>query len=236
MTPHISYIQMSDPMVRALLWGFKFQTRRIPAAHWRKVRPGSWLYVRETWQTGVTDDGPQIAYRATADIHEIDAWDGPDFGAGPSFNNEKCPKAHWETWLPDLICGVEGRWRPAIFHPRWATRLSLKVTDVRTQRLQDLSRQDAIDEGLKSVSKDRRLFKYGIPERDGLPGAKGWQWQDWDSDPVRAFARLWDSLHGKKSGEAWADNPDIIAVSFEVHKTNIETLFPHLADQAGKAA
>lgn len=40
--------------------------------------------------------------------------------------------------------------------------------------------------------------------------------------PMQPFLDLWDSLHGKKPGEAWADNPEVIAISFEVIQQNVD--------------
>jgi hypothetical protein len=111
--------------------------------------------------------------------------------------------------------------RPSIHMPRWASRLTLEVTDVRLQRLQDISDEDAIAEGFKSITKDGNLIKYGIPDRDSFPGTDndGWPWAEWSTDPRQAYARLWESLHGKGS---WKANPEIVALSFMIHHCNVD--------------
>lgn len=219
-------IIFSAPMVRALLDGRKTQTRRILGnsgpgrgrfnifsaqigwsdsyvldpgnAGWRErdtpYAPGDRLWVREAWQTGTSDDGPQISYRATPDYFKIDAWDGEDFGVGPSFNEGRCPGATFSHWLPDVLAD-DGPWRSPIHMPRWASRLTLLVTDVRVQRLQEISRGDAMEEGCPFANM-----------------ADGPNPRDWYRD-------IWNSIHGT---DAWDRNPWVAAISFKVHRCNID--------------
>lgn len=100
----------------------------------------------------------------------------------------------------------------------------IEITDVRVERLQDISEQDAIAEGLSSASKDGQLYKYGIPDIDGLPGTDdhGWEWQDWCADPVKAFNKLWDSINGKHETKCWDANPWVWVVEFKVLSTTGE--------------
>lgn len=90
--------------------------------------------------------------------------------------------------------------RPSIHMPRWASRLWLEVTDVRVQRVQEISGEDAVAEGVRA-----RLPDNGIAQQE--------------------FQDLWNSLH-TKPGETWADNPWIVAVSFDVHHGNIDGVQP----------
>ena len=126
--------------------------------------------------------------------------------------------------VPHLIngCGLGGgvgnaqisKWKPSIHMPRWASRILLEITGVRVELLQDISEEDAIDEGLKAITKDGKLIKYGIPDRDGYPGADdfGWNWGDWDKSPVLAYKRLWQSINGKGS---WDLNPFVWVIEFK---------------------
>ncbi|MDO4705741.1 MAG: hypothetical protein Q4A98_05985 [Comamonadaceae bacterium] len=96
--------------------------------------------------------------------------------------------------------------------PRWASRILLEVTGVRVQRLQDISEEEAIAEGLKTLSKDGgRTWKSGLPDRDGLPDGDGWPWREWEKDPRRAYKRLWEFIHGPKS---WDQNPWVWVIEF----------------------
>lgn len=105
--------------------------------------------------------------------------------------------------------------RPARFMFRADARLNLIVESVDVERLNSIAAYDAESEGLAIYSKDGKLRKWGIPDRDGLPGTdnEGWPWIDWQSSPVAAFARLWNSIHGPG---AWDANPWVTATRFHI--------------------
>lgn len=116
-----------------------------------------------------------------------------------------------------------GRYRHARFMPRWASRLTLLVNHVRVQRLEDISDDDAIAEG---------ILKGG--PLSWLPNSKGNVWHSgveadlddpftWSRSPRQAFCDLWNSIHGE---DAWWTNPWVCAATFTVHRCNID----HLAD------
>jgi hypothetical protein len=82
------------------------------------------------------------------------------------------------------------RWRSSRFMPRWASRILLEITDIRVERLQEITEADAIAEGIV-----------------GVPTAFGLLYKP-------AFSRLWDSLNAKR-GYGWEVNPWVWAVSFK---------------------
>jgi hypothetical protein len=206
-------IIFSAPMVRALLEGRKTQTRRLawrPApviaivteghptqevlapSPWQRVLPGERLWVRETWKAV-----PACAYA------HVPSTPNPSHPAEAAVY-----RAGWDR----SSGGVP--WRPSIHMPRWASRLTLTVTDVRVQRLQEISEADAEAEG--------------VIQRGGLVG--GWwvpgvEHQNRDfpilSRPTRRemFAALWDVVHG--SG-AWLSNPEVVALTFTCAARNID--------------
>lgn len=214
-------ILFSGAMVRAILAGEKTQTRRVvkpqPARvvevggayfsddhssariHCPYGQPGDRLWVRETWQTGMGADGPQITYKATPDYFPIDAWDGPDEGIGPSFNYDKCPGATWHTNLSDLIAGAEGNWRPSIFMPRWASRITLEITGVRVERLQNISEADARAEGAKSM--------------DIVTGRQTLDPNSRQGSYIAHYRAIWDSINAKTA--PWASNPWVWVIEFK---------------------
>ncbi|MCA2014410.1 hypothetical protein LCM17_23165 [Cereibacter sphaeroides] len=211
-------IIFSGPMVRALLDGRKTQTRRLlkpqpivafggiceqDGIWWTcdsltpldaierlavRHRIGDRLYVREAWRTAAAyDDLPPI-----------------DLGGEEAIRYEV--DGHIQTWgWPES--GPMGRYRHARFMPRWASRLTLIVTDVRVQRLQEISAQDTIAEGVwcETCEAMRQSACY---ERGCFASAD-------------AFRSLWNSLHGP---EAWGANPWVAAVSFAVHRCNIDQM------------
>lgn len=210
----------TGPMIRALLDGRKTMTRRLDVERWRSRNAGTRVWVRETWQTGMGPNGPQIAYRATPDYFDIDAWDGPDEGIGPSFNYDKCPGATWHTNLGDLLSGAEGAWRSPIHMPRWASRLTLLVESVKVERLQDISEADALAEGCFQGKATGRIF-----ENPGSARLGSSEWanaRDW-------YADLWESLHGE---DAWTANPWVAAITFGAIKSNIDALPAPAAEQS----
>lgn len=200
-------IIFSAPMVRALIEGRKTQTRRIIrpqprepifiAGSWldeargeRKITPyaiGDRLWVREAYYR--TDDGEYEHVIFAADSDEVaEHLDGI---------------ARLKTSHPSAVATWEKheKRRPSIHMPRWASRLTLLVTDVRVQRLQEISKGDVIAEGITN--------REGAPIADCVAG-----WHE-------PFAQLWDKLHGDG---AWGENPWIVALTFSVHKANIDAL------------
>lgn len=211
-------ILFSTPMVQAILEGRKSQTRRVMKPQplfytgrryvvpddapkkWHDCddifaagfcpygKPGTVLWVRETWtryyyvdESGYTHyDKPTIYYAADGE---------PDIGTlydadGFELDDQRV------------------KWKPSIHMPKEAARLFLLVKDVRVERLQEITEEDAIAEG---ISKSETYFR-GEPHKiKGTPKAyitaKG------------AFAGLWDSINGKKY--PWSSNPWGWVISFE---------------------
>lgn len=231
----------SDAMVRALLDGSKTQTRRPVNLHfiddvelrvyegvlqtccvgnWTNVTPGpsfskpvkcpfgvpgDLLWVKECWQVKNWSDG-ECAKAGCPDAvkHPKETMYG--------FSTRAIYRASYNNAI-----GSPGLWRPSIHMPRWASRITRKVKRTWVERLQDISKADALAEGLSKCTKDDgRTWKYGIPDRDGLPGTDdvGWPWREWQVDPVQAFYKLWDSIYATK-GYGWAENPWVWGCEFE---------------------
>jgi hypothetical protein len=83
----------------------------------------------------------------------------------------------------------ENAWHPSIHMKRSDSRLALRITDVRVQRVQEITHEDAVAEGVGAA---------------WLP----------DSNQFATFARLWDSINAKR-GYLWESNPWVWAISFE---------------------
>jgi hypothetical protein len=202
----------SGAMVRAILDGRKTQTRRIvrlpcprgvlSKGGWRRWDPerpedrksmafGSWVYgrpgdrlwVRETW--ALVRGGGYNSF--VGDYEDVDFHE-------TKVPAEAKPRGYSTAWRADggweELSRADGAfWRPSIHMPRWACRLVLEVTDVRVQRLQEISEEDAKAEGVEVV-----------PDEP-------FEWNH-----MRQFQALWDDINGKRA--AWASNPWTWVVSF----------------------
>lgn len=168
-----------------------------------KVSVGDRFWVKETWRAHAWHaDQVQIAYAAQQgkvgwqDQHECIPYPNGDKNAFKFY----APKG------PNF-------WRPSIFMPRWASRITLCVTDVRIERLQDISEADAIAEGIEQkhiCGVGRSWTHYGNPD-----APIGW------SDPRQSYGSLWDQINGAGS---WDANPWVIAYTFTVHRQNIDRM------------
>lgn len=222
-------ILFSGPMVTAILAGRKTQTRRLIKAPkhsdpamagvdfgCRYGVPGDRLWVREAWKkaehtcdfSNPGDDHACTKYcEQTLVYYAATPREGlrakPD-GARITYLDNGTPLTDWY---------LKG-WKPSIHMPRWASRIQLEVTDIRVQHLQEITAEDAIAEGLRGVTKDGKLTKYGVVDRDGWPGAcdVGWRWDQFETDPRVAFRKLWDSINSKRA--PWESNPWVWCVSF----------------------
>lgn len=92
----------------------------------------------------------------------------------------------------------EGKWRPSIHMPRWASRILLEITGVRVERLNAISQEDAQDEGMELT---------GWRPTYSDPDSGGEVWTPYDN-----FARLWDSIYGEGS---WKVNPWVWVIEFK---------------------
>jgi hypothetical protein len=208
-------ILFSAEMVRAILDGRKTQTRRVmkpqpkptpadfpgPAGHWwpsqkhksmlgveREMQKwkglagsacpygdtGDLLWVRETWKPV-----PISAYRCSEGVQQTPNPQDADEAA--------VYKAGWDR----SSSGVS--WRPSIHMPRWASRITLRITDIRVERLQSVSHEDC--------------------EAEGCPGGHGSiPGYPYSATPREHFQTLWNKINGPG---AWDENPWVWVVSFE---------------------
>lgn len=186
-------------------WGWPFSAGRT-MVDMREVAsccpygvPGDRLWVRETWRYGDwTEDGmPWIDYcadghRALCE-HVAEDW------------TERVSAA-WAELSDPASTRIDGkasdrRWRPSIFMPRWASRITLEVTAVRVERLQEIAEDDARAEGVDRYAASCDHARFSCDEIDCL------------GQTYRAsFAGLWDSINGDHA--SWASNPWVWVVEF----------------------
>ena len=165
-------------------------------------------------------------------------WVDGQFDPGVNWHDLVWVREHWRTarayddLTPSALSGEEpvkyeadgteqmwgwphlflpGRFRQGGHMPRWASRLTMTVTDVRVQRVQEISEADAKAEGADDGF--RQIVAPGScpePRCDGVHYGPIWHFRD-----------IWNSIHGP---DAWDRNPWVAAISFTVHRCNIDKM------------
>jgi len=178
---------------------------------------GQRLWVREAWRVGQPHDKtkpseilePLLARnKGVTVLYEAGGWRsvGPVGRDEPDYPHDM-PMPKWA-----------GKRRPGMFMPRWASRLTLTVTDVRVQRVQEISEADAIAEGVEYLPD-------GTPELGNKFAVNLMLGYASGVSAVEAYRVLWDVLNSAR-GFGWDANPFVVAVSFTVHLGNIDQVSP----------
>lgn len=199
-------------MVRAILDDRKTQTRR----------PIKWKQTRFT-EIGEREDGSKWPWSEDAE-HACDFWhpcpfgavgnriwvretfctvDDTQYGGGKWVDYRATPRyeaSHPAGWDSAPNDAEALKWRPSIHMPRWASRILLEITDVRVERLNAISEEDARAEGII----DGGCLNCGEPEPCGCANP--------EPDATDAFAYLWQSIYGQ---ESWNANPWVWVIEFE---------------------
>lgn len=148
-------------------------------------RVGDRMWVRETFAILGNEDGCPIDWdgnlikgdeKHAARIYKASCWQEP---------------GNYGLWsIPDRDTQYEGAWRPSIHMPRWASRMTLEITAVRVERLNDISEEDARAEGVAPsqhiITPPEALYRVG-------------------------FLNLWQSIYGE---ESWSANPWVWVIEF----------------------
>ncbi|WP_410027949.1 hypothetical protein [Citrobacter portucalensis] len=193
-------------MVNAILSGRKVQTRR----------PIKWKQTRFT-EIGEREDGSKWPWSEDTE-NVCDYWHPCPFGAvgdriwvretwaeaGASAPDLTLYRANYPEHVPPQYENVPTVtsicWTPSIFMPRWASRILLEITDVRVERLNSISQEDARAEGII----DGGCLNCGEPEPCGCANP--------EPDATDAFAYLWQSIYGQ---ENWNANPWVWVIEFK---------------------
>lgn len=209
----------------------KVNVRNIPEGFLRSpCRIGDILWVRETW---------------------CKTWAGYDIRYMEQFNTDIRPMYIYKS-DGEMVKGIDYesvKWQPSIHMPREAARIFLRVTNVRLQRLQDISEEDAVAEGVEKLfdylTKEKymawasRAGEYKIQEEQpyknylwhghfgdygtGNKQSDEWSYQYSTYESARdSFSSLWESIN-KKYGCGWATNSWVWAYTFErISKEEVE--------------
>lgn len=98
------------------------------------------------------------------------------------------------------------KWRPSIHMPKKIARIFLEVIDVRAERLQDITEDEAIKEGIRAYTKDGEVFKYAVDESQ-------YKWSEMPRKPIEPFKKLWDSCYNWP--KCWDYNPWVWVIEFK---------------------
>lgn len=188
-------ILFSGPMVRALLDGTKTQTRRVckPAnEHALSYVVGPFEERGDLTAGRFGDEEGNLTFPCPYGRLGDSLWvreSVADIGARLTYRADTDDGAH---------CKVK-RWTPSIHMPRWASRILLEITNVRVERLQDISEKDAVAEGI-ARTKAGFWSLYGQRDVDGT------------FSPRASYRALWESINGAGS---WDANPWVWVVEFK---------------------
>ena len=177
-------IIMSAPMVRAILEGRKTQTRRLI----KPTQQTEWLLNGKWTDDYIKDPGNElILYCPYGQVNDRlwvkETWWCPQKGLPIAY------KANLEPQQADKQI-----WKSSLFMPRWASRILLEITEIRVERLQEITLDDCYKEGSLRVYKDEAI--------------------EW-------FRKLWDFLNAKR-GYGWETNCWIWVISFKGQKEEKE--------------
>lgn len=199
-------IIFSAEMVKAILEGRKTQTRRVLKKQPADILPMRgefagklWVTLRERLPNPTDQHGDIIRCRYGEPGDRLwvrETWALSDCAFRYRADGE------WDG--EEIEMGANARWRPSIHMPRRASRLALEIVSVRVERVQAISEEDAIAEGMVDFEM--------VKERAGTIGGQG----EYKAArlPIGQFAKLWDSINAKH-GYGWDENPWVWVIEFK---------------------
>jgi hypothetical protein len=212
-------ILFSTAMVQAIMDGRKSMTRRVVKVD----KLNEWQAVNDCRKEWVKADVPCYLARLKAseaigvmypkyDVGDIlwvrETWAKPEDVSNYTFDPALKPGEY--LFKADMTnpLDIAGKWRPSIFMPREAARIWLRVTNVRCERVQEITDSDAIHEGCSGAECD--CLKLGR----GWMGCESCMNTGWQEPPTVEFMQLWDCLNSKR-GYGWDANPWVFVYLFE---------------------
>lgn len=218
-------ILFSGEMVNAILKGRKTQTRRVikpqpvqdPDGSWRiEMHPRSGYNVERTMRNYLPDRCPygepgdclwvREVFQVVEPWGSVDGeWIGDDIMEIDGRLGSEKPEliGGWWSVVYKADADICSWWRSPIHMPRWASRITLEIVNVRVERLQEITHEDALAEGIKETKEDHY---YLAP----LAGVPDFPW----TQLIPAFASLWNHIN-KERGFGWDINPWVWVIEFK---------------------
>jgi hypothetical protein len=207
-----------------LHFGFGYTIESLEVVKSPYGKPGDLLWFRETWNS----------------IHDAETDQFLKYGY----------KADWSQGVTSHPKN-KGIWSPSIHMPKAASRIWAMVEDIRVERLQDISEEEAKAEGIEKhyseLFKEWRYRDYfdgkrrarafaQFPEMAKQTGFGSMPWPDW-RDPISSFNSLWLSINGR---ESWDANPWVWVIQYRIlsktGRPDLETIERNYLEVTGKEA
>lgn len=198
-------VLFSGPMIRAILEGRKTVTRRVinhpipDGIAGLKCTGDKWQFHHNAAYSDRFPDGllEIVNIKCPYGVKGDRLWVREAWYQGQT-------KIWYKADIDDLSqCGITG-WKPSIFMPRASSRITLEVVSVRVERLQDITEEDAIAEGVERHKTGWKCYDY-CPDHD-----RGY---DTRTSATASFMSLWNSIN-RDRGYSWDINPYVWRVEF----------------------
>jgi len=200
-------ILFSGSMVRATLADLKHQTRRIinpqPTNRPIYATPETTIQCKEAHWLDADGIHPGVPMKCKQGKPGDLLWVKETFSAHGAFAKHGTGRVNYRA---DKADGKEPsglHWKPSIFMQRWASRITLEITAIRVERLQDISEEDAIAEGCFRIQESGHTYfaNHQPPPAHGR-----------SAHPIDAYRILWESINGPGS---WDANPYVWVIEFK---------------------
>lgn len=224
--PNAKQILFSSDMIRSILNGHKHQTRRMTGLKKINKKPSDYNFIGYDQNTKSfefrninTKESVYVKCQYNSPdnilwVRESHVWIQSihchDLLEGSRTKNQFAYKASVHKDFMNYAKEQYGyKWTPSLHMKKIACRLILKVKEIRVERMHDISREDALAEGIRAFTKDNVLLKYGL---------NGWNWQMYSgspamrSSPISAFYELWESIYGIENSSI---DPWVFVIEFE---------------------
>lgn len=172
--------------------------------------PGDLLWVRETWKVASFMEGDPMRFQYRADMGE--AWESErDFVDEVKYeewfervciqSTDYLEKIKWTNKDDDGVYRWDNGmsplpWRPSIYMPRWASRITLEIMSVKVERVQDITWREVIPEGVSAFTVARGAMSDNPP------------------DPRWKFIEVWNKINAGR-GFGWDTNPWVWVIEFK---------------------
>jgi hypothetical protein len=216
-------ILFSSPMVQALLAGTKTMTRRTTGLDKVNENPNDWRFTG-MYIEGANTDKPVLlaSFQSLVSVQDVKFIKCPYGEVGDllwvreKFNYRFEDKTQ-PAYAADMNDATQGiiKWKPSIHMPKAAARIWLEITNVRFERLMDITEKDAVAEGIENLLDNMpdteptfRNYMHHPPIKEAAQRA----WEVCADSAEHSFETLWHSINGE---ESWNANPWVWVVEFK---------------------